>query len=214
MWELDHKESWALNNWCFWIVVLEKTLESALDYKEIQPVHPKGNQSWVFIGRTDAEAESPIIWPSEVKNWLLGKDLDAGKDWRQEETGLTEDEMVGCHHWLDGHEFEQALRVGDEQGSLVCCSPWVAKSRTRLNNWTEQSEAQILQPAGKTHRDWLLPHCLVCPPAFSLPQEHMLLYSWMLAVPQTTSPGFPAPVPRNLSLLVHACKPDQPSGSL
>ena len=103
---------------------LEKTLESPLDRKEIQPVHPKGNQFWLFIGRTDAEAETAILWPPDVKNWLIWKDPDAGKDWRREEKGTTEDEMVGCCHWLDGHEFEQALGIGDGQGSLVCCSPW------------------------------------------------------------------------------------------
>ena len=105
-WELDYKESWALKNWCFWTVVLEKTLESPLDCKAIQPVHPKGHQSWMFIGRIDAKAETPILWPPDVKNWLIGKDRDAGKDWRQEEKGMTEDEMVGWHHWLDAHEFE------------------------------------------------------------------------------------------------------------
>ena len=104
--ELDYKESRTPKNWCFWTVVLEKTLESPLDCKEIQPVHPKGDQSWVFIGRTDAEAETPKLWPPDGKNWLIGKDLDAGKDWRQEEKGMTEDEVVGWHHWLDGHEFE------------------------------------------------------------------------------------------------------------
>ena len=103
MWELDYKESWVLKNWCFWTVVLEKTLESPLDCKEIQPVHPKGDQSWVFIGRTDVEAETPILWPPDVKNWLLGKDPDAGKDWRREEQRMTEDEMVGWHHRLNGH---------------------------------------------------------------------------------------------------------------
>ena len=106
MWELDYKESWALMNWCFWIVVLEKTLESPLDCKEIQPVHPKGNQSWIFIGRTDVEAETPILWPPDARNWLIWKDPDAGKDWRWEEKRTTEDEMVGWHHWHDGHEFE------------------------------------------------------------------------------------------------------------
>ena len=104
MWELDYKESWALKNWCFWTVVLEKTLESPLDCKEIQPVHPKGNQSWIVTGRTDGE--TPILWPPNVKNWLTGKNSDAGKDWRQEEKGMTEDEMVGWHHRCDGHEFE------------------------------------------------------------------------------------------------------------
>ena len=106
MWELDYKESWVPKNWCFWIAVLEKTLESPLDYEEIQPVHPKGNQSWIFIGRTDAEAETPILWPPDVKNWLIRKDPDAGKDWRQEEKWMTEDEMAGWHHQLNGHEFE------------------------------------------------------------------------------------------------------------
>ena len=105
-WELDYKESWAQKNWCFWTVVLEKTLESPLDCKEIQPDHLKGNQSWTFIGRTDVEAETPILWPPDVKNWLIWKDPDAGKDWRQEEKGTTEDEMVGWHHQLNGHEFE------------------------------------------------------------------------------------------------------------
>ena len=137
MWRLDYKESWALKNWCFWDVVLEKTLES--DSQEIQPVHPKGNQSWIFIGRTDAEAETPILWPPDAKNWVIWKDPDAGKDWRQEEKGTTEDEMVGWHHWLDGHEFEQALGVGDGPGGLVCCSPWGCKESdmTERLNWTE-----------------------------------------------------------------------------
>ena len=106
MWELDYRESWVPKNWCFWAVVLEKILESPLDCKEIQSVHPKGDQSWVFIGSTDVEAETPILWPPDEKNWLIGKDPDAGKDWRQEEKGTTEDEMVGWHHRLDGHEFE------------------------------------------------------------------------------------------------------------
>ena len=105
MWELDYKQSWAPKNWYFWTVVLAKTLESSLDSKEIQPVYPKGNQSWIFIGRTEAEAKMPIFWPPDVKNWLLGKDPDAGKDWRQEEKGATENEMVGWYHRLDGHEF-------------------------------------------------------------------------------------------------------------
>ena len=106
MWELDYKESWVQKNWCFWTVVFEKTLESPLDIKEIQPVNSKGNQSWIFIGMTDAEAETPILWPLDVKNWLIWKDPDAGKDRRQEEKGITEDEMIGWHHWLNGHEFE------------------------------------------------------------------------------------------------------------
>ena len=138
MWELIHKESWAPKNWCFWTVVLEKTLESPLDGKEIKPDHLKVNQSWIFIGRTDAEAESPILWRHDVKNWLIGKDPDAGEDGSQEEKGTTEDEMVGWHHWLDGHELEQTLRVGDGQGSLACYSPWGCKEldTTEQLNWT------------------------------------------------------------------------------
>ena len=124
-----------------WTVVLEKTLESPLDCKEIQPVHPKGDQSWIFIGRTDAEAEALILWPPDAKNWLIGKDPDSGKDWRWEEKGTTEDENVGWHHWLDGHEFEQVPGVDDGQGSLACCSPLDRKeldtTATELLNWTE-----------------------------------------------------------------------------
>ena len=123
MWELDHKEGWALKNWCFWIVVLKKTLESPLDCKEIQPVHPKGNQSWIFIGRTDAEAETPILWPPDARNWFIWKDPDAGKDWRLEEKGMTENEMVGWHHRLNGHEWVNSGNCW-WIGGLVCCSPW------------------------------------------------------------------------------------------
>ena len=139
--ELDYKENWALKNWCFWTVVLEKTLESPLDCKEIQPVHPKADQSWVFTGRTDVEAETPIHWPPVAKNWLIWKDTDAGKDWRREEKGTTEGKMDGWHHWLDGHEFEQALGVGDGQGSLVCYRPWGRKGLdiTEQLNWTALS---------------------------------------------------------------------------
>ena len=122
MWELDHKESWAPKNWSFLIMVLEKTLASPLDGKEIKAVNPKGNQSWIFIGSPDAEA--PILLPPDEKNWLIGKDPDAGKDWRQEERGMTEHELVRWHHQLNGHEFEQAWSVGDGQKILACCSPW------------------------------------------------------------------------------------------
>ena len=134
MWELDYKEGWVPKNWCFWTVVLEKTLESPLDCNEIKPV--KGNQSWIFVGRTDAEAKAPVLWPSDGKNWLIGKDPEAGKDWRQEEKGTTEDETVGWHHQLNGHEFGQALTVVD--GSLACCSPWGCRESdmTEQVNWT------------------------------------------------------------------------------
>ena len=139
IWELDYKESWAPKNWCFWTVVLEKTLDSLLDCKEIQPVHPKGDQSWVFIGRTDVEAEMPILWPPDAKSWLLGKDPEAGKDWRQEEKGTTEDEMAGWHHQLGGHEFEWTLGDGDSQGGLACCDSGSRKESdtTELLKWSE-----------------------------------------------------------------------------
>ena len=139
MWELGYKESWVLKDWRFWTVVLEKTLASALDCKEIKPVHSKGNQSWIFIGRTDVEAETPILWPPDAKNWLIGKDPDAGKDWRQEEKQMTEDEMVEWHHLLNGREFVQVPGVGNRQGGLACCSPWDCKASdmTERLNWTE-----------------------------------------------------------------------------
>ena len=137
MWELDYKESWAPKNGCFWTAALEKTLESPLDSKEIPSIHPKGNQSWIFIGRTDTKAETPILWPPDVKNWLIWKDADAGKDWRWKEKGTTEDEMVRWHHRLNEHEFEYTPEVGDGQGGLACCSPWGCKESDmteRLNS--------------------------------------------------------------------------------
>ena len=129
--------------------MLEKTLESRLDCKEIKAANLKGNQSWIFIGRTDAEAEAPILWPSDEKNWFIGKNLDAGKDWRQEEKGIAEDEMVGWHHRLNGYEFEQPLGVGDGQGSLACCSPWGCKesdTTVRLN-WAEGKWSKVRRKA-------------------------------------------------------------------
>ena len=145
MWELDYKESLALKNWCFWtVLVLEKTLESPLDCKEIQPVHLKGNQSWIFIGMTDAKAETPILWPPDAKNWLIGKDPDAGKDWRWEEKGTTEDEMVGCHNVSMDMSLSRLWELVmdreawcDGQGSMACCSPWGRKEldRTEWLNW-------------------------------------------------------------------------------
>ena len=144
MWELNYKESWVPKNWCFWTVVLEKTLRSPLNCKEIQPVHPKGNQSWILIGRIDVEAEVPILWSPDAKNWLTGKVPDAEKGYRQEEKGMTEDEMVGWHHWLNGHEFEQALGDGAGQGSLASWSPWGCKESDMMSNWTTMWEDQSL----------------------------------------------------------------------
>ena len=139
MWGLYCEESWAPKNWCFWTVVSEKTLESPLDCKEVQPVHSEGDQAWVFFGRTDAKAETPVLWPPHAKSWLIGKDSDAGRDWQQEEKGMTEDEMAGWHHWLDGRESEWTLEVGDGQGGLVC---WDSRGHKDLDtteqlNWTE-----------------------------------------------------------------------------
>ena len=139
MWGLDCEESWAQKNWRFWTVVLEKTLESPFDSKEIQLVHSEGDQPWVFFGRNDAKAETPVPW----KSWLIGKDSDAGRDWGQEERGMTEDEMAGWHHQLDGHEFEWTPGVGDGQGGLACCDSWGHKEldMTERLNWTELTEA-------------------------------------------------------------------------
>ena len=141
MWELDYKESWTPKNWCFWTVVLEKTLESPLDSKKIKPVNFKGNQPLILFGRADAEAETLILWPPDVKRQLIGKDPHAGKDWGQEEKGMTEDEMVGWHHWLNGHGFGWTLGIGDGQGGLECYSSWGCKESdtTERLNWTETS---------------------------------------------------------------------------
>ena len=132
--QVECEEGWAPKNWCFWTVALEKTLESPLDCKEIQPVHPKGDQSWVFTGGTDVEAETPVLWPSHANSWLIGKDSDAGRDWGQEEKGMTEDEMAGWHHWLDGRESEWSPQVGDGQRGVACCDSWGHKE----SNTTEQ----------------------------------------------------------------------------
>ena len=135
-------------NWCFWTLVLEKILENLLDCKEIKPVNPKRNQSWIFIERTDAEAETPVLWPPHAKNWLIGKDSDAGRDWGQEEKGTTEDEMAGWHHRLDGHEFEWTPGVGDGQGGLVCCDSWGCKESdtTERLNWLTELLLTVLKP--------------------------------------------------------------------
>ena len=144
-WTVKKAEHWridAFELWCW-----RRLFESPLDCKEIQPVHPKGDQSWVFIGRTDVEAETPILWPRDTKSWLIGKDLDAGKDWGQEEKGSTEDEMVGCHHWLDGHGFGWALGVDDAQGGLAFCGSWGHKESdtTERLNWTELNKKYVFK---------------------------------------------------------------------
>ena len=143
---MDCEESWAPKNWCFWTVVLEKTLENPLDCKEIQPVHPKGDESWVFIGRTDVEAETPILWPPHKKNWLTGKDPDAGRDWGQEEKGVTENEMARWHHRLDGHEFGWTLGIGDGQGGLACWDSWGRKESdtTERLNWKMKTTCVVV----------------------------------------------------------------------
>ena len=140
MWELDCEESWAQKYWCFWTVVFEKTLESPLDCKEIQPVHPKGDQSWLFIGRIDAEAETPILWPPDAKSWFIGKDPDSGRDWGQEKKGMTEDEISGWHHWLNGPEFEWTPGVGDGQGGLACCDSLGCKESDMTERLTELTD--------------------------------------------------------------------------
>ena len=137
MWDLDYKESWALKNWCFWTVLLEKTLESPLDCKEIQPVNSKENQYWIFIGRTDAKAETPILWPPHAKSWLIRKDSESGRDWVQEEKGMTEDEMAGWHHWLDGWSLSELQQLVMDREAWRAVLHGVAKSQARLSNWTE-----------------------------------------------------------------------------
>ena len=157
IWELDWEESWALKNWCFWPVVLEKTLESPMDFKEMQPVHSKGDQSWVFFGRNDAKSETPVLWPHHVKSWLIGKDSDVGRDWGQEENWTTEDEMAGWHHWLDGREFEWTPGVCDGQGGLACFNSWGCKESdtTEWPNWTELKPNYIGAHIKKLTLTWL-----------------------------------------------------------
>ena len=178
MWELDHKEGWVLKNWSFWTVVLEETLESPLDCKEIKQVNLKGNQPWIIIARTGAEAEVLILGPPDVKSWLIWKDPDAGKDWRQEK-GTTEDEMVEWHHRLNGHEFEQGPAVGDGQGGLACCNPWGRKESdtTEQLNWTEGRKERRATSS--------LPHELSCERAVSCPASFLPWgphLSWLPAV--------------------------------
>ena len=154
MWELDCEESWVLKNWCFWTVVLEKTLESPLDCKEIQLVHSEGDQSWVFFGRNDAKAETSVLWPPRGKSWLTGKDSDAGRDWGQEEKGTTGDGMTGWHHWLDGRELEWTPGAGDGQEAWRAAIHGVAKSRIRLSDWTELKTSHVIQ-CGYTHIQYI-----------------------------------------------------------
>ena len=157
MWELDCEDSWALRNWCFWTVVLEKTPESPLDCKEIQPVHCEGDQPWDFFGRNDAQVETPVLWPPHAKSWLIGKDSDAGRDWGQEEKGTTEDEMAGCHHQLDGRESEWTPGFGDGQGGLACCDSWDRKeldTTVRLN-WTKKENLLFIPCMTILHQDFL-----------------------------------------------------------
>ena len=159
MWKLDCEESWVPKSWCFWTVLSEKTLESPLDCKEIQPVHPKGDQSWVYFGRTDAKAVTPVLWPPHARSWLIGKDSYAGRDWGQEEKGTTEDEMAGWHHRLNGHEFGWTPGVGNGQGGLACCNLWGRKESdtTEQLNWTVNFyvegrwnlERDCVEPVGK-----------------------------------------------------------------
>ena len=197
MWKLDHREGWALKNWCFWIVVLEKTLDSPLDSTEIKPVNPKGNQPWIFIGRTDAEAEVPIFWPPDVKSWLIGKDPGSGKDWGQEEKKVTKDEVVGWHHGLNGREFEQASGDGEGQGSLACCNLWVTKTRTWLSNWTTPL-ILFLSMASATS---MLPNPLT---SF---QFYFFICVWTFWLVTHSFKQFlqmrPAPLTRNTTPLVH-----------
>ena len=179
MWELDYKECWMPKNWCFWIVVLEKTLKSPLDSKEIQPVHPKGNQSRIFIGRTDAEAETLILCPPDAKSRVIRKDPDAGKDWRQEEKGTTEDEMVEWHHWLNGDEFEQAPGVGDGQRSLASLVHGVAKSWTWLSDQTELTHGSLSSIKSFQR--------ILCPCVYQVPTPYTLK-SILPIDPQITEP--------------------------
>ena len=201
MWELDHKESWVPKNWCFWTVVLEKTLESPLECKEIKPVNPKGNQSWMFIGRTDAEAESTILWSPDAKNWLFRKDSDAVKDWKQEEKGMIEDEMVGWHHWLDGHDFEQDPGVRDGQGSLEHCSPWGCKELDMAEwlNWTQLNCLHQVTDGGHLVSAIFFSHwkfvkvCYMLWNGFLCVLSHVWLFAtlWTVACQAPLSMGFP-----------------------
>ena len=182
MWELNCEEGWALKNSCFWTVVLEKTLESPMNCKEIQPVHSEGDQPWVFFGRDDAKAETPIFWSPHVKSWLIGKDSDAGRDWGQKEKGTTGDEMVGWHHQLDGPEFGWTPGVGDGQGGLACCDSWGRKESdtTEPLNWTELKEQQcshqLVDFTYETVNFWAKVHGISVTDSFN----NIIILSWVL----------------------------------
>ena len=188
MWELDYKESWAPKNWCFWTVVLEKMLENPLDFKEILP---KGDQFWVFIGRTDVEAETPILWPPDAKSWLIWKDPNAGKYWGQDKKGMTEDEMVGWHHQHNGHGFGWTLGVGDGQGGLACCGSWGRKEsdmNERLN-WTEW----LMMLSTFSYTDWSFAYLSV-----QFRSVQSFSHVWLFATPWTAA--------RQASLSITSCQ--------
>ena len=198
MWESDHKESWAVKNWCFWTVVLEKTLESPLDFREIKPVNPKGNQSWIFIGRTDAEAEAPILWPPDARNWLTGKDPDAGKDWRQEEKGTTEDEMVGDTTYSMDVSLSKPQKMVKEWEAWHAAVHEVAKSQTRL--WLSNNKSSTVnQGKGGRHisldfiqKIWKrLPQfpCLQVEPGSRTSRRGKWVHSWWVTGPGKRAPS-------------------------
>ena len=183
---VDCEESWVPKNWCFWTVVLEKTLESPLDCKEIQPVHSEEDQPWVFFGRTDAKAETPILWPPRAKSWLIGKDSNAGRDWGQKEKGTTEGEMAGLHHGLDGREFEWTLGVGDGQGGLACCDSWGWKESdtTERLNWTEHQFAKNILAVFAPLKGYFTQAMYgSCPPRMR--KNNLIRTTWVTKSPQT-----------------------------
>ena len=198
MWELDCEEGWAPKNWCFWTVVLEKTLESPWDCKEIQLVHSERDQPWDFFGRNNAKAETPVLWSPHAKSWLIGKDSDAGRDWGQEEKGKTEDEMAGWHHWLDGRESGWTPGVGDGQGGLVCCDSWGRKESDTTERliWSDNNKGKLKKQFPTWSQNWL-PPCNICkpmdcsPPCSSVSEKAMAPHSSTLAwkIPWMEEPG-------------------------
>ena len=197
MWELYCEEGWVLKNWCFWTVVLEKTLESPLDCKEIQPIHSEGDQLWDFFGRNDAKAETLVLWPPHAKSWLIGKDSDFGRDWGQEKKGTTEDEMAGWHHWLNGRESEWTPGVDDGQGGLACCDSWGRKESdmTERVNWTDRQKSSFSRTNVVFISIWkpwgLRQLCFLSKGLFNEPDKAMAPHSSTLAwkIPWTEEPG-------------------------